>query len=125
MSKFLLSYYTVICEAVNRSKDIKLLQTNLNKILKTLEDASYQPEDKEKWEELKETYEKELVLRTVPVKVTCYDKTEEYPCALDAIEYFEEGLSYCDPQSSEAERYETVIDRLLDGQTEVTDSYWG
>ena len=76
------------------------------------------------YEELKDKYEKQLKLYTIPVKVTCYDKTEEYPSAAEAMDYFNEGLMYCDPDSSEAQRYNTIIDKLFLGETDVTDDYF-
>jgi hypothetical protein len=62
-------------------------------------------------------------LYTEPVTVTCYDKTKQYSSAKAAIEHFSEGLLYCDPESSEAERYQTIIDKLSMGETIVNDNY--
>lgn len=57
-----------------------------------------------------------------PVKVTCYNTTKTFPSAQAAIDHFEEGLSYCDPNSSEADRYYTIIDKLQHGLSEVDDN---
>ncbi len=55
------------------------------------------------------------------VKVTCYRETETYPSAKAAIEHFTEGMWSCDPRSSEYRRYELIVERLQEGQTEVDD----
>lgn len=55
------------------------------------------------------------------VKVTCYRQTETYPSARAAIEHFMEGMWSCDPRSSEYRRYELIVERLQEGQTEVDD----
>lgn len=56
------------------------------------------------------------------VKVTCYDRVKEFESAKAAIAYYEEGMCYCDPDSSEYDRYATIVDQLYSGKTEVTDS---
>lgn len=56
-----------------------------------------------------------------PVNVTCYGKTTTYQSAEEAIKHFEEGISYCDPDSSEAQRYYTIIDKLQHGLSDVDD----
>lgn len=57
------------------------------------------------------------------VKVTCYGETKIYPSAKEAIEYFKEGMLWCDPNSSEFARYATIVARLMNGDTEVDDQY--
>lgn len=60
---------------------------------------------------------------TPTVRVTCYDETEEYKSAEEAIAHFKEGMSYCDPGSSEFARYASIVAQLEAGKTEVSDEY--
>lgn len=55
------------------------------------------------------------------VTVTCYGETTVFPSAKKAIAHFKEGMMYCDPYSSEHERYEMIVARLQSGETEVND----
>jgi hypothetical protein len=57
------------------------------------------------------------------VKVTCYGETKIYPSAKKAIAHFREGMLCCDPYSSEYERYEMIVARLMNGEKEVDDQY--
>lgn len=59
------------------------------------------------------------------VKVTCYGKEMTFKSKKEAIRYFNEGMDFCDPDSSEYERYATIVSKLLSGRNKVTDNYWG
>jgi hypothetical protein len=125
LHQFNIKCHELILESVNKyNKNIKMLTDGLAKINEYLSLSKPNDKFRSEYEKLRDKYEFHLKLYTVPVKVTCYDKTEEYPSAADAMDYFREGLNYCDPDSSEAERYYTIIDRLSEGKTEVTDSYF-
>ena len=54
------------------------------------------------------------------VRVTCYRKTETMTRG-EALAYYQEGMMCCDPGSSECQRYTTIVCRLMDGLTEVSD----
>lgn len=58
------------------------------------------------------------------VKVTCYGETKVYPNAQEAIDFFREGMLWCDPNSSEFSRYATIVSRLMCGDIEVSDRYY-
>jgi len=60
--------------------------------------------------------------KKVPVTVTCYGNTENWPCAEDAIRYYREAANCSD--GCERDRYLTIVSKLLDGQT-VVDDQWG
>jgi hypothetical protein len=55
------------------------------------------------------------------IKVTCYGKTDTFKSKKQAIAYFMEGVSFCDPNSSECGRYMYIISELLAGAKEVSD----
>lgn len=55
------------------------------------------------------------------IKVTCYGKTTVFPSAKKAIEHFKMGMLCCDIYSSEYERYEMIVAKLMNGETEVDD----
>ena len=48
-----------------------------------------------------------------PVTVICYNRAMRFKRRGEAILYFAQGMSSCDPASSEFERYATVLVRLL------------
>ena len=54
------------------------------------------------------------------VTVTCYRQTKTITRG-EALAFYQEGMMCCDPGSSECERYTTIVCRLMDGLTEVTD----
>jgi hypothetical protein len=56
------------------------------------------------------------------VTVTCYGKTKIYKSRKEAIKYFKEGMKWCDPFSSEFERYAIIVMKLESGMTVVDDS---
>ena len=56
-----------------------------------------------------------------PVTVTCYDDTEKWPSAEDAIRFYQEAANCSD--GCERDRYLTIVSKLLDGQT-VVDDQW-
>ena len=57
------------------------------------------------------------------IKVTCYGEVSEYKTRKEAINHFKEGMCYCDPYSSEYERYAMIVAQLEAGKTEVSDEY--
>ena len=54
------------------------------------------------------------------VTVTCYRETKTYKRA-DAMAFFLEGMAWCDPSSSEHDRYAKIYTALARGETVVTD----
>ena len=58
------------------------------------------------------------------VKVTCGGETETWETAQKAIDFYSEGMDWCDPGSSEYSRYAHIVRQLSLGKTEVTDKYW-
>lgn len=54
------------------------------------------------------------------VTVTCYRKKKTMTRG-EALAYYQEGMMCCDPGSSECQRYTTIVCRLMDGLTEVSD----
>ena len=58
------------------------------------------------------------------VKVICYDDVQYFKTAQEAIDYFTEGMMWCDEGSSEYERYSTIVSKLEAGLKEVSDNYW-
>lgn len=126
MTSFDKLFHEVICESLSSlDKELKMLQTNLAQINKILADNPADFPDRDQYVELQQKYKRAIDLRTIPVTVICYDKEYQYPSAKAAIEHFEEGLNYCDENSSEAQRYMTIIDKLYAGKTKVSDDYWG
>ena len=57
------------------------------------------------------------------VTVTCYGETKVFKSKKKAIEFFEEGMMWCDPNSSEFSRYATIVMKLKCGMTNVDDNY--
>lgn len=57
------------------------------------------------------------------VTVTCYGKTKTYKSKREAISIFKEGMKWCDPGSSEFERYAIIVMKLESGMKIVDDSY--
>lgn len=55
------------------------------------------------------------------IKVSVYDILKEFNSSAEAIEYFEKGCEYCDPNSSEYARYKYIIFQLKSGSTFATD----
>jgi hypothetical protein len=123
----------------NATADLKKCIENYNKIINGMDEYKDHPNLVKQYKELADNYytiitklqtrltadQLRKIRMSLPVTVTCYDKTETFPSAEAAIKHFEEGLTYCDPDSSEAERYYTIIDKLEAGKTIVTDDYWG
>ena len=122
MKKFNKIYYSVILESVSTNRTVKMLEQGLKDINRALDALPKNDPMRAEYESLKQQYEFKYKLFTEPVTVTCYDKTEQYPSAKAAIDYFNEGLLYCDPESSEADRYQTIIDKLSMGETIVDDN---
>jgi hypothetical protein len=58
------------------------------------------------------------------IKTICYGKVDYFNTAKEAIRYFEEGMCFCDPGSSEYERYATIVGKLEAGKTTASDDYW-
>lgn len=57
------------------------------------------------------------------IKVTCYGQTQTYATRKKAIDDFLEAMLWCDPNSSEHQRYALIVSRLMSGETEVDDQY--
>ena len=57
------------------------------------------------------------------VTVTCYGKKQVFKSRKKAIEFFEEGMMWCDPGSSEFSRYASIVMQLKNGMTDVTDDF--
>lgn len=117
------------------SPELKKYIELYNKCIKGMDDYKDNENIYKQYKDLADSYynvvnrfnnrEVEKMLKSsVPVTVTCYDRTKVYPSAEAAIKYFEEGLANCDPGSSEAERYSTIISKLESGKTIVNDDYW-
>ena len=60
-------------------------------------------------------------MSTKKIKTICYGDVKEFETAEDAILYYMEGMSWCDPNSNEFRRYETIVDQLLIGCTVASD----
>lgn len=56
------------------------------------------------------------------VTITCYNKTETRK-RKDAIAFYWEAINGCDPYSSEADRYCSIVGGLEAGKT-VVDDQW-
>ena len=54
------------------------------------------------------------------VTITCYGETTKQN-RQDAIRFYLEGMSWCDPYSHEYARYEHIFNCLVAGDTEITD----
>ena len=54
------------------------------------------------------------------VKVTCYRETKEMARG-SALNFYNEAMSWCDPNSSEYDRYCSIVSQLLERKTEVDD----
>lgn len=57
------------------------------------------------------------------IKVTCYGRVMTFTTRKKAIAYFTEGMAGCDPNSSEYERYDIIVTKLMMGNTKVDDQY--
>jgi ATP-dependent Lon protease len=55
------------------------------------------------------------------VTVTCYGQTKEYN-RKEAIDFFTEGMLWCDPGSSEYSRYAMIVSQLESGSTHACDT---
>ena len=58
------------------------------------------------------------------IKTICYGKVRCFDTAEEAIRFFEKGMMWCDPFSSEYERYATIVGKLKAGKTTASDDYW-
>lgn len=56
------------------------------------------------------------------VTITCYNKTEKMPRA-KARKFYMEAIDGCDIDSSEADRYMSIVGGLDEGKTEVDDQW--
>ena len=54
------------------------------------------------------------------VKTICYGQEQEWENRWDAIDFFAEGAAACD--GSEADRYTTILLKLMAGETVCSDS---
>ncbi len=66
-------------------------------------------------------YGEDSCRKTDPVKVTCYNKEEEWEDRMDAVAFYKECMAGCDPSSSEYSRYRTINEQLQRGLKEATD----
>jgi hypothetical protein len=57
------------------------------------------------------------------VTVTCYGTTQVFKSRKKAIDFFEEGMMWCDPGSSEFSRYANIVMQLKSGMTDVSDDF--
>jgi len=55
------------------------------------------------------------------INITCYGQTKQYKTKQQAIQFFIDCLSACDPASSEAGRYMYIIQALINNETNITD----
>ena len=55
------------------------------------------------------------------ITVTVYGKKETFKTRKEAINCFVEAAKWCDPRSSEAQRYYNILNQLMDGETECYD----
>ena len=62
--------------------------------------------------------------KAAKVCTKCYDNEREWPSRQAAIDFFTEGMWSCDPNSSEHERYATIVAKLESGADYATDEYW-
>ena len=56
------------------------------------------------------------------VTIVCYG-VENKMTRKEAIDFYTEGLYSCDPNSSEHDRYEYILEQLYSGYTFATDEY--
>ena len=55
------------------------------------------------------------------ITVICYGQKKVFETKEDAIRFFEEGMMFCDPFSSEFARYGNIVFRLKNGEVFVVD----
>lgn len=55
------------------------------------------------------------------IKVICYGKEYEYKNKQEALVFFLDCYKSCDPASSEAARYATIISKLISNEQPITD----
>lgn len=55
------------------------------------------------------------------ITVVVYGKTQTFKTRKDALRCFAEAVKWCDPSSSEAQRYNNILNQLMDGETECYD----
>lgn len=107
MKKFNKLYLSIINEAKQKdySSNIEVLKNGLTKIELYLKDAKSNDPYLSKFLDMKKQYEEQLKIYTEPVTIILYGETKEFLSAANAMDYFYEGLKYCDPDSAEAFRY--------------------
>ena len=60
-------------------------------------------------------------MRNTNIQVTCYVETKLWQDRNQAIIFYNDCMQYTDPQSSEYQRYATIVQQLLSGYTIVAD----
>lgn len=55
------------------------------------------------------------------IKVICGGQTFSFATSQEAFDFFVDCFRNCDPESSEASRYMTIIQKLMNNETNVTD----
>ncbi len=55
------------------------------------------------------------------IKITCYGEMKEFETRKEAFDFFVDCFNHCDPTSSEASRYMTIINKLLNNEENITD----
>lgn len=107
MKEFKKLYLSVITEAKQKdySANIEVLKNGLAKIEMYLKDAKSNDPYLSQFLDMQKQYEEQLKLYTEPVTVILYGESKEFSSAANALDYFYEGLKYCDPNSAEAFRY--------------------
>lgn len=107
MNKFNKLYLSIINEAKQKdyTANIEVLKNGLTKIEMYLKDAKSNDPYLSQFLDMKKQYEEQLKLYTEPVTIILYGETKEFSCAANAMDYFYDGLKYCDPDSAEAFRY--------------------
>lgn len=92
----------------NKEERVKILKNATDKILKCSAEINARLDEK------LSDLEKDMVL------VSCYGEVQEMTRE-DALNFYKEAMYSCDPQSSEFERYENIVDGLKEGLDRVDD----
>ena len=55
------------------------------------------------------------------IKIKLYGETHTFTSLMDALNYIREAIAYCDPNSSECQRYYSIYQQLKSGSTNCSD----
>lgn len=55
------------------------------------------------------------------IKVICGGQTFLFATSQEAFEFFVDCFRHCDPESSEASRYMTIMQKLMNNEINITD----